>query len=221
LLELVGLVAAVGLADSLNPSTIGPALYLATGSTPVRSVAEFTVGVFVVYLAGGLLIALGPGELLLSTVSRPSATTKHILELIAGVVLVAAAGGLWMKRRELAAKPRPGRRPSRRSALLLGGGIMAIELATALPYFAVIAAVLGSGASVVGRIELLSLFCAAFCVPLVAIAVALAIAGERAEAPLGRAGDLLDAHWPAVLAGLLLAAGIAALTLGSVGLARS
>jgi hypothetical protein len=48
LLELVALVVSVGLADSLNPSTIGPALYLATGPTAVRNVVEFTVGVFLV-----------------------------------------------------------------------------------------------------------------------------------------------------------------------------
>lgn len=219
LIELAGLVISVGLADSLNPSTIAPALYLATGPSPLRSTAEFTTGVFVVTFAGGLLIALGPGGLLLSIVSGPSATTKHILELVAGVILIVTAATLWVKRHEIAAKRRPLRSPSRRSALLLGGGIMVVELPTALPYFAVIAAILGSGAGVVERIELLALFCAAFCAPLVAIIVVLAVAGERGKAPLRRASGLLDAHWPAILAGLLLLVGTAALVIGATGIA--
>ena len=137
------------------------------------------------------------------------------------MVLVAASVVLWAKRRSLAARPLPGRNLSAGSALLLGAGITVVELPTAVPYFAVIAAVVGSGASFVERIELLTLFCAVFCAPLLAIVGFLVVAGERARRPLERAGDMLHAHWPALLAGLLLAAGVGFAVYGAVGLARS
>ena len=44
MLRRVGVAISVGLADSLNPSTVGPALYLATGQD-VACVAESAVGV--------------------------------------------------------------------------------------------------------------------------------------------------------------------------------
>ena len=53
------------MADSLNPTTIAPALYLASGEHARTRVLEFTLAVFGVYLIGGLIIALGPGGLLL------------------------------------------------------------------------------------------------------------------------------------------------------------
>src|SRR5207253_11148571 len=59
---LVFLVVSVGLVDSLNPSTIAPALYLATGKNAVRSLAGFTAGVFGFNLAGGVVLLLGPGR---------------------------------------------------------------------------------------------------------------------------------------------------------------
>jgi len=90
-----------------------------------------------------------------------------------------------------------------------------------VPYFAVVAAVVGSGVSVLERVELLTLFCAVFCAPLLAIVGFLVVAGERARRPLERAGDMLHAHWPALLAGLLLAAGVGFAVYGAVGLARS
>jgi cytochrome c biogenesis protein CcdA len=220
LLELVGLVVSVGLADSVNPTTVGPALYLATGPAPVRHVLAFTAGVFGVFLAGGLLIALGSGEVLLSLVPHPSATTKHLVELVAGATLIVAGILLWLKRRTLAARPLPGRKLSGGSAFLLGAGISVVELPTAIPYLAVIAAVVGSGASVVERIELLAIFCAVFCAPLLAIVVIVLVAGERAKRPLERAGDLMQAHWPEMLAALLLVTGIAFAVVGGVGLGR-
>ena len=34
--RVLGLVVSIALADSMNPSTIAPALYLATGNAPLR-----------------------------------------------------------------------------------------------------------------------------------------------------------------------------------------
>src|SRR5689334_1743836 len=97
-MRLAGIVLGVGLADSLNPSTVGPALYLATARRPVARVALFTLGVFAVNLVAGVALALGPGRLLAGVVPRPDRTVRHALELAAGLVLLAIAGGLWASR---------------------------------------------------------------------------------------------------------------------------
>ena len=47
MLTLALLVASIGLADSVNPSTIVPALWLAS-SPRARGLASYTLGVFVV-----------------------------------------------------------------------------------------------------------------------------------------------------------------------------
>jgi cytochrome c biogenesis protein CcdA len=220
LLQLAGLVVSVALADSLNPSTVGPALYLAIGPSPVRRVLAFTAGVFTIFLAGGLFVALGPGELLLSLVPRPGAATRHVAEVLSGVAMVVTSIVLWVKRRALAARPLPGKNLSEGSAFLLGIGISVIEFPTALPFFAVIAVIVGSGVSMLQRIELVTLFCVVFCAPKLAIVAVLVAAGERAQRPLQRAGDFMEARWPELLAWLLVATGLGLLVVGAIGLVR-
>jgi hypothetical protein len=97
-MRLLGLMISIGLVDSLNPTTIGPALYLAHAEHPRRRVAEFTVAVFVVYLAGGALIALGPGQLIRSALPHAHATPRHIAEIVAGTLLMVTAVVIWRSR---------------------------------------------------------------------------------------------------------------------------
>jgi cytochrome c biogenesis protein CcdA len=218
MLRLIGIVISIGLADSLNPSTIAPALYMAEGEQAVRRVVQFTVGVFAVYLIGGLLIALGPGQLILDLVPRPRHDARHIIEIIAGVAMVVAAALLWRKRNALAAKEPEWRTPDARSSAILGATITAVELPTAFPYFAAIAAVVGSGAGVTRQVFLLVLFNVCFVLPLLVIAILLAVAGDHATALLTHTRDALRANWPKVLAGVALIAGLFVILVGVTGL---
>jgi cytochrome c biogenesis protein CcdA len=218
MLRLIGIVVSIGLADSLNPTTIGPALYMAEGKRAVGRVVEFTLAVFAVYLLGGLLIALGPGQLILDLVPRPRHEARHIIEIIAGAVMLIAAIVLWRKRNHLAAKEPDRLRTDTRSSAILGATITAVELPTAFPYFAAIAAVVGSGAPVSHQIFLLVLFNVCFVLPLVGIALVLAVAGDGAAARLTQARDALRANWPRVLAAVALLAGVFVILLGVTGL---
>ena len=65
MLALLALVVSIGAADSLNPSTLAPALFFARRPARRRDVAGFTLGVFAVSLAGGLALTFGPGQALL------------------------------------------------------------------------------------------------------------------------------------------------------------
>ncbi|MGB0091910.1 MAG: GAP family protein, partial [Solirubrobacteraceae bacterium] len=120
MLRRVGVAISVGLADSLNPSTVGPALYLATVRNRVWRVTQFTIGVFSVTFAGGLVLTIGPGRLLLGLVPHPQGTVRHVIELVAGVVLLIVAVALWRGRRSLARRELPGRSGSGGSALIAG-----------------------------------------------------------------------------------------------------
>ena len=217
-LGLTGIVLGVGLADSLNPSTVGPALYLATGRRAFARVALFALGVFSVNLVAGVVLALGPGRLLAHVLPRPDRTVRHALELAAGLVLLATAAGLWAARDRLARHELPLRDGGGGSALALGASIAAFELPTAAPYLGVIAAIVAAGTGVPGTIALLALFCGAFVAPLLAILVALLVAGERVEPVLARCGAWLERRWPVVLAALLLLAGGGLTVAGASGL---
>jgi cytochrome c biogenesis protein CcdA len=219
-LRLAILVVSVGLADSLNPSTIGPALYLATVRKPAVRLTQFTTGVFTVNLAAGLVLTIGPGRLLLGLVPHPQRTARHVLELAAGVILVGSAAALWLGRRSLAGRDLPMRSGGGGSSLIAGASIAAVELPTAVPYFAVIAAVVASSAGVPVQIGLIALYNVAFVLPLLATLVALLVAGERADPWLQKGGAWLQRRWPVVLASLLLLVGSGLAVLGGTGLVK-
>ena len=218
MLRLAGIVLGVGLADSLNPSTVGPALYLATGRRAIARVALFALGVFSVNLVAGIVLALGPGRLLAHVIPSPGRTLRHALELAAGLVLLAIAVGLWTARDRLAGHQLPLREGGGGSALALGASIAALELPTAAPYLGVIAAIVAAGPSVPETIALLALFCGAFVAPLLAIIVVLLVAGERATPVLARCGAWLERRWPVVLAALLALVGAGLTVAGASGL---
>ena len=219
MLRWVALVVSIGLADSLIASTIAPALYLAAGERPRRDLMQFTLGVFAVYFAGGAVVALGPGLALLSLVPHPGPTARYIIETIAGVVMLISAGLLWRGRERLAHHELPAPATEGKSSLVLGATITAVELPTAFPYFAAIAAIAGSGFGPGRQLILLMLYNVCFVLPLIAIIVTLTVAGDQAERILARTRDLLQKHWPALLAGLALLAGAFVTLLGATGLA--
>ncbi len=220
MLRRIGVMITVGLADSLNPSTVGPALYLATVRKAVWRVTQFTVGVFAVNFVAGVVLTIGPGRLLLGLVPHPRGTVRHVIELIAGLALLGVAVALWFGRRSLTRRELPMRSGGGGSALITGASLAAVELPTAAPYFAVIAGIVGSNASVPQEIVLLVLYNVAFVLPLLAIIVLVLFAGERADPWLQKGGAWLQRRWPVVLASLLLFVGSVLTVLGGTGLVK-
>jgi cytochrome c biogenesis protein CcdA len=219
MLRLIGLVVSIGIADSLNPTTIAPALYLAAGEGARRQLAEFTAAVFAVYLVGGLAIALGPGELLLAVVPRPGRHLSYLLETVAGGAMLTAAAFLWGYRAKLAQNNAPDAKVGTRSSALLGATITAVELPTAFPYFAAIAAVVGADVDVMRVVFLIVVFNVCFIAPLLGILATLTFAGPNAQERLSRGRVWLEARWPVVLAILALLAGLIVTLIGVTGLA--
>jgi cytochrome c biogenesis protein CcdA len=210
------LVASIAFADSINPSTVVPALWMA--STPRAHLVSYTFGVFAMYLAGGLVLVFGPGPALISALHHIGGTVEHSLEAAVGVGALALGLTMWSSRHSLRTPrlPRPGRTCS--SAFTLGAGIMAVELPTAFMYFGALSAVLASHPIVPLEVSLLVGYNALFVAPLVAIVVIRRLAGERAERWLASSSVRLLGLGQLVLAALVGAAGAVLVILGATGL---
>ena len=220
MLRLLGLVVSISLADSLNPTTVGPALFLASGQDPKRSVLRFTAGVFAVFLLAGMILALGPGRAVLALVPRPVPTVRYVLETVAGVVMLTAGVLLWLRRQGLAQRNNRGddRRRRFRSPALMGAGIALVEFPTAFPYLAVVVAVVGSGKGLVDQVVLITVYNVCFVLPLLGIVAMLVLAGDRAVEALTSVRRWLHQHWPVLVAVLALVAGAFVTALGVTGL---
>lgn len=202
-------VAAIALPDALNPSLIVAAVYFALGDHPIRQPLLFTIAAFAVTLAGGLAIALGLGDLILSLLPKLSHTAKWDVITAVGVVVMGGGAVIWWRRESLAGHPAQARsKPDEGdSAVLIGAGIAAVELLTAFPYFAAIAMVLGSSVSGASKVSLLVLYNLIYVLPLIAIVVIRAVMGEKGAQLLVPVTDWIDAHWPLIVAPLAAVVG--------------
>lgn len=200
----------VALPDSLNPTLIVGAVYLALGPRPVWRTLAFTISAFAVTLAGGLAIALGLGDLLAALLPHLKHAVKWSVVTAVGILLVAGAVVLWWRREAIAraapAVPATGRASG--SAWLMGAGIAGVELLSAFPYFAAIAMVLGASVSLPSKIFLIVLYNVVYVLPLIAIIVVCAVMGERAGRVLTPVSDWLSRCWPIVVAPLAGVVGI-------------
>jgi cytochrome c biogenesis protein CcdA len=217
MLGLTLLVASIAVADSINPSTVVPALWLAAASS-IGRLASFTLGVFVVYLAGGLVVLFGPGRVIMSTLHHAHGPVEHVVEATAGIAALVFAVFLWRSRTTRSAQLSPRVCQTQASAFALGAGIMAIELPTAFMYFGAISAILAAGPAAPLEISLVVAYNAIFVAPLVALLAVRRFAGVRsdrwvrsAEARLRHAGQL-------ALSGVAALAGTALLAIGLIGL---
>ncbi len=213
-------IVAIAAPDSLNPSLIVAAVYLALGEHPIRRTIAFTITSFVVTLAGGLAIALGLGDLILSLLPKLSGNVKYDVIIAVGVLVMCGGAVIWWRREALASSPEASPREGAGggSAILLGAGIAGVELLTAFPYFAAIAMVLGSSVSGPNKVFLLVLYNLVYVLPLIAIVVIRAFMGEKGAELLVPISGWILAHWPAVVAPLAAVVGAGITTYGILNL---
>jgi hypothetical protein len=209
---------AIALPDSLNPSLIVAAVYLAIAPRPFRRTLVFTVAAFVVTLAGGLVIALGLGDLVVSLLPKLSHKARWRVMTAVGVALVAGAVALWWRRESLAADEPPSSHPrgggGGTSAALVGASIAGIEFVTAFPYFAAIAMVVGSSVSPPEKVFLIVLYNVVYVLPLIALVIVCGVMGEKGGRRVAPIGDWIAMRWPLVAAPLCGAAGVALIAYG-------
>jgi cytochrome c biogenesis protein CcdA len=211
-------VASLALADAINPVTILVAAYLASRSDPRPRLAGFVLGVFFVYLLGGLLLLLGPGELLHVTLRGRESRGFHIASVVLGVSAISAAAFLWIRRSTWGRARLPDRALQPGSALVLGAVVTAIDLPTAFPYFAAIGVTASSGASLAGQVLLLVLFNALYVLPLAVMLVAHLLLGARFEPFAVRLRIAVDRLAVPLVVGITVAVGLALAASGVRGL---
>jgi cytochrome c biogenesis protein CcdA len=217
-LELALLVVSIGLVDSLNPSTIIPALYLASGAAPARRTLEFAFGVLAVNLVGGAFLLFGPGRIAVDAAPHPGTRAVHLIEVGLGAGAVIAAIVVWLMRARLTSWQARAAHPGQRLAMTSGAVIAALELPTAVPYFAAIAVVGEARIGAVTGLALLALFNLAFIAPLLAIALLGRVAGARRTSGVDRVRQRVLEHLSGAVAILLLLIGWALMGVGAVGL---
>ena len=217
MLQLLPLVIGVGLLDSANPTTVVPAIYLAAGREPFKAVGGFLVGFFLTNLAAGVLVALGPGKYLLDLLPHPGTEAKHLIEIALGGFLLVLAAVPWVKRHSVARHVSNTDR-LQRSSLVVGAGIAIVEFPTAIPYLAVIAAVVEAGVSIPTQVVLLVIFNVCFLLPVLAILGIRMLAGERARRMLNRMKTKVDGFLATLAPGLVLLVGIVLIAVGLWGL---
>ena len=216
----LAIVIGIGILDSANPATLVPALYLAAGPGGVKSLAGFLAGFAAANMALGVVIALGPGEAIKRHLPHAADHTKHVFELVAGGLLLVVAAALWWQRHRVAHQVAAGTKHLDRNSLLLGAGIAVVEVPTAVPYFAAIAVVVGSGQPPATQVLLLAVFNLCFLLPVLVLLGLRMLAGERSRAWLFRLRGRIDA-WLATLAPALVAlVGLALAGVGAIGLLR-
>ncbi len=219
MLGLALLVASIGLADSINPSTVVPALWLASAPR-AGGLVSYTAGVFAVYLAGGLVLVLGPGPQLISLLHHIQGPVEHGLQAAGGVIALGFAWSLWHARHGGGEQADRRRRRvyTPASAFALGAGIMAVELPTAFIYFGAISAILAARPDVSFEVSLLALYNALFVLPLAAIVLIRRFAGDHADRWLETTEERVRRGGRLALSGLVSAGGAALLVLGVSGL---
>jgi cytochrome c biogenesis protein CcdA len=141
--------------------------------------------------------------------------------VIAGAAILIAGVVLWFHRGRLGDRQPPDISAGGRGAWLLGATITIVELPTAFPYFAVIAAIVGSGLGPVHQLFLVLIFNVCFVSPLLAILAVLTFGGRRTDRLLAAGRDFLQRRWPVVLSVVAVVAGVIVIALGVTGLTNS
>jgi cytochrome c biogenesis protein CcdA len=217
MLGLTLLVVSIAVADSVNPSTIVPALWLAS-APGARGVVSYALGVFTVYLAGGLVLVFGPGPSLIAELHHVRGPVEHALQAGGGILALGFAIAVWRSRRDEGAPARTRRSYTRVSAFALGAGIMALELPTAFMYFGAISAILAARVAAPAEISLLITYNALFAGPLLAFLAARRLAGSHGDEWIASADATLRRVGHLALAGVASAAGTTLLAIGLGGL---
>jgi cytochrome c biogenesis protein CcdA len=176
-MRIAGLVS-LAFVDSINPSAIVVTLYLLARSRAAVQVAVYVAAIFVTYFALGTTMMLGVDRLApsLDTVldSRPGLIAQSLVGLTIVVYCVAASTA--RSESDVVAPPSA----STYAALAaLGVTVTAMELPTALPYFAAIALLASAGLPSHEWVPLLLLYNAIFVLPPIALLVGHLVLGQR------------------------------------------
>jgi cytochrome c biogenesis protein CcdA len=217
--DLLPFVLSLGLADSLNPATLAVALYLAATPNPLRRLTGYTLGIFGIYWLGGAILLVGPAALLRLVTRGIDPTIGDLIALIAGIAAIVFSIVVWMRRKRIDGFELPERALRPGSTLALGAAMTVVDLPTAFPLFVVIGTIAHEDLHRASDLFLLTVYCLAYIVPLLAIMGIRAIGGERSERWLEAMRDRVSKWAPTAIAVLSGIIGVILAGYGGYGLA--
>jgi cytochrome c biogenesis protein CcdA len=145
---------------------------------------------------------------------------RRLVELALGIATFLLAVGLWHARYRVARRIEGKGERIDRSSLLVGAGISAAELPTAVPYFAVIAAVVDSTLPVGTQVALIVIFNAVFVAPLLAILLVRSVLGARGRRLVARLRAGADRAIATAIPAIVLFIAVLLTVRGTIGLVR-
>ena len=176
-------VLALAVLDSVNPSAIVVTLYLLSVATRAHvQVAVYIGAIFVTYLAFGVLMVLGLDALLPAIDEFLDSRIGFAVQSLVGLAMLVYSLTASRDRPSSQEVARPS--ASTYAALVaLGVTVTAMELPTAVPYFAAVALMAEARLPIQAWAPLLGLYNVIFVLPPVALLVGHVIFGQRLAEP--------------------------------------
>lgn len=175
---------ALALIDSINPSAIVVTLYLLSisKSQTLVQVLVYVAAIYITYFALGVMMVLGIDTLLPFLGGVLRGRTGLIVQCLVGLALLVYGLTASTTRTSSRVVARPS--ASTYAALaVLGVTVTAMELPTAIPYFAAIALITGAELPIQAWAPLLGVYNLIFVLPPIALLVGHFVVGKRLAAP--------------------------------------
>lgn len=170
--------------DSINPSAIVVTLYLLSkaGSRALGQVVVYVVAIFFTYMLLGVVMVLGLDSLLPSLSELFRGLTAFIAQSLIGLTLLVYSLTASTESQSARVVPRP--TASTYAALaILGVSVTAMELPTAIPYFAALALISESELSIQAWVLLLVSYNVIFILPPIGLLVGKLVLQDRLAQP--------------------------------------
>ncbi len=214
MIDLIPSLTSIALIDSLSiiPLCIVFLVVLLAGPQPVVRSMALIAGIFVVYLACGVLVLFGLQQVFdqINAYALRLWTSPYTEELIFQIVVGAAlmAFGWHLAERRAPSSDSAGvSTMTAPRAWLAGAGLTLAGLPGAVPYVAAIDLTLRTDLTFVERLALLGYYNIVFAAPLVAIVAIRLVFARRADRILGAIRRAIDRWVPRVIVGLLIVCG--------------
>jgi len=212
---LLPVLAAISLLDSTSmlPIATLPLAAILGSRRPLLGAGGFLTGIFLVYIAAGLVLLLGVdalfarlGPSIARWYSAPN-TLELLVQIAVGALMVAMAWRIGQGRQRRAAAPAP-EAVSPRAAFALGASLMLVGLPGALPYFGAVDQILRADVGVAAAAAALLFYNLVFLLPLVLLVLVRLLLPRHSEKVFTRLADF-GARWgPLVVAVLLVGLGL-------------
>ena len=213
--DLLVVLTPIGLLDSTSiiPLCIVLLVMLLAGPNPVVRSCALILGIFVAYLAFGLLVLFGlqtiidEVEVYIDRLWTNPNLEELILQIIIGMVLCVVAWRMIAKDKKSADKPAPSSMTAVQ-AFTSGAVLTIVGLPGAVPYFAAIELTLRAELAMAEEIIALVFYNVVFVLPIAAIVVLRAILGDRSQRLFDRIKVFFDTWGQRVIVALLIVLGV-------------